>query len=520
MENRDYIIGIDIGSSNVVMAAATRMPSGRLDILGVDMQSIGEGVKDGCVNNIYELGDAINRSKQALENELGRRINSAYVGVSGRDVYCVQYEESVFVKDKEGCITDDDVHELDMRMERVVAGDKDKILSRHPLRYRIDGVRETENPRGCFGHKLSAIYLMVLISRQQEDRIKRALHRADIECLELVINPMVLPSVLLSEEESKGGVAIVDLGAELTDIVVVRSNRVQYFASLPIGASSIDADLYDFLKIPQVDKVKKSCCSVLSDSVPNDTTIGVQMMGRGRARKQILQRNISEIIEERLKDITRFVLRELRGAKCMTKLPYGVVLTGGSAYLADIEQLFSRELGVEVRPGKQIYGITDDSCEKITEFAQAAVLGVLQYGSTRMACNTTEKPSTPTTKVENESGQTDVEVNDIFHQGNGEAVGGNPVEQTPQESSVDPKPEVSEVDSTEDVAEEVVEVDSEEVDDNDGDDTSADEGDKSDAEEKQESGNNGDNKKGRGLKGLLGSLVDAFNSALGYSEEL
>ena len=201
----------------------------------------------------------------------------------------------------------------------------------------------------------------------------------------------------------------------------------------------------------------------------------------------------------------------------MTKLPYGVVLTGGSAYLADIEQLFSRELGVEVRPGKQIYGITDDSCEKITEFTQAAVLGVLQYGSTRMACNTTEKPSTPTTKVENEGGQTDVEVNDIFHQGNGEAVGGNPVEQTPQESSVDPKPEV---DSTEDIAEEVVEVDSEEVDGNDGDDTSADEGDKSDAEEKQESGNNGNNKKGRGLKGLIGSLVDAFNSALGYSEEL
>ena len=202
----------------------------------------------------------------------------------------------------------------------------------------------------------------------------------------------------------------------------------------------------------------------------------------------------------------------------MTKLPYGVVLTGGSAYLADIEQLFSRELGVEVRPGKQIYGITDDSCEKITAFAKAAVIGVLQYGSTRMACNTTEKPSTPTTKVENEGGQTDVEVNDIFHQGNGEAVGGgDPVEQTPQESSVDPKPEV---DSTEDIAEEVVEVDSEEVDDNDGDDTSADEGDKSNAEEKQESGNNGNNKKGRGLKGLIGSLVDAFNSALGYSEEL
>ena len=518
MENRDYIIGIDIGSSNVVMAAATRLPSGRLEILGVDMQSIGDGVKDGCVNNVYELGDAINRSKQALENELGRRINSAYVGISGRDVYCVQYEESVFVKDKEGCITDDDVHELEMRMERVIAGDKDIILSRHPLRYRIDGVRETEDPRGCFGRKLSAIYLMVLISRQQEDRVKRALHRAGIECSKVIVNPMHLPSVLLSEEERKNGVAIVDLGSELTDIVVVRSNRVQYFASLPIGASSIDADLYDFLKIPQVDKVKKSCCSVLSDSVPCDTTIGVQMMGRGRARKQILQRNISEIIEERLKDITRFVLRELRGAKCMTKLPYGVVLTGGSAYLADIEQLFARELGVDVRLGKQINGITEDSSEKITEFAQAAVIGVLQYGSTRMPSNTTEKPSIPATKVEVGEVKIDDKVNDIFHQSQEKvAEGGNAVKPTPKVAVVEPKPEVvepaTELPEEIEQAEEVVENNT------DNENDAENNGDKNDAEE-QESSNNGSSKKSRGLKGFLGSLVDAFNSALGYSEEL
>lgn len=539
MENRDYIIGIDVGSSNVVMAAATRQQDGKLDILGVDIQSIGEGVKDGCVHNIFELGDAIARCKQALENELGRRIDSAYVGVSGRDVYCVQYEESVQVRDKEGCITEEDVHELEMRAERVIAGDKDKILSRHPLRYRIDGVRETDDPRGCFGRKLSAIYLMVLISRQQEDRIRRALHRAGIECSGLTINPMVLPSVLLSEAECKDGVAIVDLGSELTDIVVVRGNKIQHFASLPIGASSIDADLYEFLKIPQVDKVKKSCCSVISESVPCDTTIGVQMMGRGRARKQILQRNISEIIEERLKDIARFVLRELRSAKCITKLPYGVVLTGGSAYLADIEQLFSRELGIEVRLGQQINGISEASAERISEFAQAVVIGILHYGSTRVACKTTEQPSTHATKVEPKEQPTpEAEENDIFHQSKEEPA--PKVERGVEEAEVLEEAEVENKPS------EVVEVESESVDeerenpttereneepttpenreattpDHDtkqGDGEKKDKGKDKDKDKDKDKGNGSGNSP---IKRLLGSLVGAFNSALGYNEEL
>lgn len=509
MENRDYIIGIDIGSSNVVMAAAVRLPDGRLDILGVDVQSIGEGVEDGCVNNLYELGNAISRGKQALENELGRRIDSAYVGISGREVYCVQYEDSVQVKDKEGCITDEDVRELETRIERVVAADKDKILGRHPLRYRIDGMRETEDPRGCFGQKLSAIYLMELVSRQQEDRINRAMHRAGIECSGLVINPMVLPLALLSAEERKGGVAIVDLGSDLTDIVVVRGDKVQHFASLPIGASSIDADLYEFLKIPQVDKIKKSCCSVLSESVPNNTTISVQMMGRGRARKQLLQRNISEIIEERLKDIARFVLRELRGAKCVTKLPYGVVLTGGSAYLADIEQLFSRELGIEVRLGRQLHGISDASSELIAELAQATAIGILQYGSGHMACKTTEQPSTHTSNsVEVPKEESDnKEPVDIFHQGGHSNEG----DVEPTDSTLEPV----EQDEEEEFTDLEEEIDEEEMLDDELEEQQPEESDK----HTEESDTNGGKKRGK-IERLIGSLVDTFNSALGYSDEI
>ena len=83
----EYVIGIDIGSSNLVMAVGVRNENGELTVLGVDVQDVGDSVKDGNITNYLELGKVIKRAKSALEGELGIQLNSAYVGVSGRSVY-------------------------------------------------------------------------------------------------------------------------------------------------------------------------------------------------------------------------------------------------------------------------------------------------------------------------------------------------------------------------------------------------------------------------------------------------
>ena len=49
MDNREYIIGIDIGSSSVVMAAGVRNEGGDISILGVEVQEVEDCVKDGDI---------------------------------------------------------------------------------------------------------------------------------------------------------------------------------------------------------------------------------------------------------------------------------------------------------------------------------------------------------------------------------------------------------------------------------------------------------------------------------------
>ena len=391
MDNREYVIGIDIGSSNVAMAVGLRNEDKTISVLGVEVQELEGCVKDGDILNYIELGNAIIKAKGALEAELGRSLNSAYVGISGKSVYCVRYEDYVDISDKTGCVTENELRELHSRIEMVVSGGGDVIIDRIPLRYRIDDRQDVKNPLGSYGRKLSATYLFVMAGKQQVDFVNRALYRADIKVSGLCVNPTILPQVLLTDEEKEEGVVVVDLGGDLTDIAVVKEGKLWYFSSLPIGASAINNDLQEFLRTlkKQVDQLKRKYGSAVATLVPDDVTVPVKTAGN--ARKQILKRNIAEIAEERLKDIAGFVMRELKAIHFLSKVPCGVVLTGGSAYLENIDKLFAREMNMEVRLATLLNGLDYESQQSISAFPQSSVIGLLLYGANHNACETIPK---------------------------------------------------------------------------------------------------------------------------------
>ena len=401
MDKKDYIVGIDIGSSNVAVAVGVRKENGEVSVLGVEVQEVEDCVKNGDILNFLDLGKAIGVAKRALEEDLGLNLNSAYVGVSGKSVYCVRYEEYVDINSHTACVTENEIRELTSRIDMVVPGGGDEIIARMPLRYRIDDHQTVKNPIGAFGRKLSATYLFVLVGKQQVDLVNRAMHAAGLRVSGLCVNPTILPQLLLNENEMNEGAMIVDIGGDLTDISIVQEGKLWYFSSLPIGASSINNDLREFLRIPKkdIDLLKRRYGAAVAENVAAD--IAVPVKTTGHAKKQILQRNIAEIAEERLKDIAGFIMRELKASKLSATIPCGVILTGGSAYLADIEELLSREMNMEVRLGHTLNGLDDESQEKVVAFPQSVVLGLLLYGAQHEACETSSINKDESTKSDN-----------------------------------------------------------------------------------------------------------------------
>lgn len=394
MNSKKYIVGIDIGSSNVTMAVGLINSDDKISVIGVDVQSLDEGVvKCGEILFHEHVGKAIARSKKALEEELKLIINSAYVGISGKSVYSVIYEDYIDVTSTTGLVGEHDLLELKKRIDMVISDHGDVIVSRIPIRYRINDTQEVKSPLGAVARKLSASYLFAMASRQQVDLVKFAMHTAGIRMEGIRINSTIMPKLLLNSSEMEMGVAIVDIGSDITDIAIVSDNKLRYFSSLPIGASSINNDMRNFIPAQKkdIERLKRCYGSAVASMVPENATVSVKV--QVNKKKTVLQRNFAEIAEERLKDIAGFVAREIKAANYSTKIPCGVVLTGGAAYLNNIDDLFARELDMDVRLGTTLNGFDDESEGKVAPLPQAVALGLLLHGAENKPCEVFAVPN-------------------------------------------------------------------------------------------------------------------------------
>ena len=109
-----------------------------------------------------------------------------------------------------------------------------------------------------------------------------------------------------------------------------------------------------------------------------------------REAKDILLRNLATVIEARATDIVEFVQQEIRDSGYAERLAYGIVLTGGSARLKDIDELFRRVTGMDVRIASAETGISEDSREAVANPAFATVVGLLLKGAGMGSCNVIE----------------------------------------------------------------------------------------------------------------------------------
>lgn len=382
MERKNYIIAVDLGSSNITVAVGEQQAGGLLDVVCVVRRPV-EGVKAGKIENIEQVGNAVREAVSEVERQLGIRITEVYAGISGEFVRCARHTDHVFVYDPQNGVGQRDIDALFDRMRNVQAPDDEIIMERVPQNYVVDDNQEVKNPVGSFGKKLSSTFNFILCLRTPIQRLEMAFKRLGIKILGVVPNALATPETLLSADEKEEGVAVVDVGGGVTDVTVYYRNVVRYIASIPMGASAINRDIRT-MGVPErhVESLKLKYGSAVAERAPEDILIQIKGKGRtARDAKDILLRNLATVIEARATDIAEFVAQELKDSGYAGKLAYGIVLTGGSARLKDLDELFRRTTGMDVRVAAPETGLTETSREQVADPACATVAGLLLRGA-------------------------------------------------------------------------------------------------------------------------------------------
>ena len=367
------------------MAVGEKPDGGLMEIACVVSKPV-EGVRAGKIENIELVSQAVCEAFGEVEEQLGIHITEAYAGISGDFVRCARHTDHVFVYDPQNGVNQKDVDALFDRMRNVQAPDDETIMERVPQNYAVDDDREVRNPVGSFGKKLSSTFNFILCQRTPMQRLEMALKRLGIRTLGIIPDALATPESVLLPDEKEEGIAVVDVGAGVTDVTVYYRNVVRYVVSIPMGASAINRDIRT-LSVPEkhVESLKRKYGSAVAELASDEKLIRVN--GRtAREAKDILLRNLATVIEARATDIAEFVLQEIRDSGYADKLAYGIVLTGGSAALKDLDELFRRVTKMDVRVALPETGITEASKERVADPACATVVGLLLRGAAQGGC--------------------------------------------------------------------------------------------------------------------------------------
>ncbi len=414
---KKYIVAIDLGVSNIVIAVATPTVQDLVESAksisdierGADRGVLNleyitslpsEGFMAGKIDNIELAAKSISRALDKVREELHMDIYELYVGVSGESIYCTGYTDHVFVPDSTNGVTQQDVKALFDRMQNVQVAEGKYIMERIPQNYVVDDTRDVKNPVGTFGSRLSSTFNFIISDNTPLQRVDMALRRQNIKLRRLFSNAVVVGDAVLTPDEKEEGVAVVDIGGGLTNIAIYYRNVVRYISTIPMGANTINNDIRT-LMIPEryIEKLKLRYGYALAEAAPESKIV---ITGRTkRETKEIVAYNLAAVIEARTEQIAEFVKHEIKDSGYEGKLPYGIVLTGGSAQLRKIDELFRRTTGYDVRIAEAEDVISPETRSKITSTSESTVVGLLLHGLKHGYCDVVvNDPPEPEPEVE------------------------------------------------------------------------------------------------------------------------
>lgn len=382
MDLKDYIVSIDLGCSKVVAALGTLGPNG--DVVVADLVSKPmNGFMRGEIANIETVSQGLKAAVSELESRNGIIVSDVFVSVEGRHIVCADNSGFVYIG-SDGEILEENVKQLRNNMSNVQAPEGKVILQRIEQNYKIDSREITSNPVGMYGKQLEATYSFVLAGKSVLERINKAFDRVGIKGRTHYPAASASAQVVATEEEKEMGVAVVDLGAGVTNLAIYHGGVLRHVVSIPIGQEIINKDIRANA-IPErlIEKLKTTYGYATVSSIPfNELNSVIRINGRNQYEKDkaISYRDLSTIINARLLDILDFVVDEIRTSGYQSKLGAGIILTGGGSLLKGVDTLFREHTGQEVRLGYAEVGVGAESIEGTSNPTLATAIGLLAMG--------------------------------------------------------------------------------------------------------------------------------------------
>jgi cell division protein FtsA len=372
------VVGLDVGTTKICAVVAAVDDGAKCEIIGIGTTP-SKGLRKGVVINIDSTVASIKKAVEEAELMAGVPIQGVYAGIAGGHIKGFNSHGVVAVKTRE--VSKKDVERVIDAAQAVAMPLDREVIHILPQEYIVDDQDGIIDPLGMSGVRLEARVHIVTGAVTSAQNIIKSCHKAGLDVLDIVLEPLAAADAVLTEEEKELGVALVDIGGGTTDVAIFGDGSIKHTAVLALGGINLTNDIAYGLRTPatEADKIKRQYGCALVEMVEEDEIVEVLSVG-GHKPRGISRIALAEIIEPRAEEFFDLINREILKSGFDDRIASGVVLTGGTVMLSGMVELAEQVFNLPVRRGlpMDIGGLVD----VVNSPMYATAVGLVKYAAT------------------------------------------------------------------------------------------------------------------------------------------
>jgi cell division protein FtsA len=344
-----YAVGLDAGSRKTRMVICV-LEKGRMRFLGSSAVE-SQGWLRGTIADQRAVSASILAALREAESRAGVSVGSAVVGMGGTTVRGANGRGVVewgHVRE----IEQRDVNRVVDRASRVVLQEDRMVLQLFSQDFVVDDHPGHRDPRKMLASRLEINVHLVTSSVQEHNSLIGAVNEAHLAVEETVFEALGSCYAAVMPENRREGIAVVDIGAQSTQLVVYHGDSMHLASTVSICGDHFTRDLAQglCLTFEDAELVKMEFGCAVSKGTPDNILLELPTRD-DRPRRDEKRKLVNRILEARAEELFKYVRSEFARVGMDRALIGGVFLTGGGAKLPGLCDAAEEVLQCQTRFG-------------------------------------------------------------------------------------------------------------------------------------------------------------------------
>ena len=343
MAATDFIVAIELGSTEITGIAGKKNADGSLNILAYSSEKSADCIKKGVIYNLDKTTQKLTSVIKELENKLQAGIKKVYIGVGGLSLRSI--------KNSENRQLGEDTRISQAIIDSMMQNNLDiplldyEILAVEPQEYKIGNNLLTE-PVGTTANSIEGNYLNIIARPSVKQNIRQCLAHTGYDIAGFTISPMATADAVLTTNEKRSGCALIDFGADTTTVSVYKNNILRHVCVIPLGGNNITKDITSKqIEEDDAEQIKLIYASAYTEHKEGEEVQDCELTIDGKFT--ILSRTLEDIVEARVNEILNNVFNQIKLSNYSDSLMAGIIVTGGMANMPDIDKAITNITKIE-----------------------------------------------------------------------------------------------------------------------------------------------------------------------------